>query len=251
VTRVRREGVELCLEDTGRPGAPPLVLIHGLGDDHRLWERMRPYLAVEVRLLAYDLRGHGASTAPTCPEAYTMAEFVADLLAVLDAGRVDRALLVGFSLGGAVALHFALAHPDRVAAIAAINANAAARDPDEESTLAGATDGGSEARALLPDPERRFAERLLTRLSDGARMAATIGRRASIAARAHEIAVPVWLIASDRDPGFARRSANLLERLRHGHRVVVPGAGHAIMIDQPAALAAALGDFVARSWPAG
>jgi pimeloyl-ACP methyl ester carboxylesterase len=59
--------------------------------------------------------------------------------------------------------------------------------------------------------------------------------------------MPVWLVASDRDPGFAARSEVLLQHLRHGRRLMITGAGHAVMRDQPAQLAAAIAEFAASA----
>jgi len=246
---VQRGDVALRLEIAGDPGGPPVVLLHGLGDDRRLWDRMRAFLPESLRLIAYDLRGHGESSAPAEPAAYSMEAFLDDTRAVLDEAGIDRGLLVGFSLGGAIALNFALAHPARVAGVAAINANAAARDPREQAAIVAAAGGAGGASALPGDRERRFVERLVARLSEGARLASVIGRTASIVERADEIEVPVWLIASDRDPGFARRSEALLRRLRRGHRLVVEGAGHAVMLDRPEDLARTIAAFAAAAWP--
>jgi 2-succinyl-6-hydroxy-2,4-cyclohexadiene-1-carboxylate synthase len=248
VARIERDGVALAYEVTGAAslGRRCLVFIHGLGDSVRLWDETLALLPSPTAL-AVDLRGHGASGVPLAPEAYSMAHFVADLEAVLNQAGVDAALLVGFSLGGAVALHFGLAHPDRVAGILAINANAAARDPEEESELERAAAGGSSGTALRSERERRWAAKLVERLAPGPRLASAAGRSASVLPRAGEFAMPVWLIASDRDPGFVARSEVLLRHLRHGRRRVIAGAGHAVMRDQPAQLAAAIAEFAASA----
>jgi len=247
VAMIDHGGVRLAYEVAGCGAATPLVLIHGLGDSRRLWDRLARDLASDRRIVSYDLRGHGESDVPPDPSAYSMPIFVADLRALLDELALDRALLVGFSLGGAVALHFALAHPDRVAGLAVLNANAAARDPAEEAAMERAQAGGEAGAALMKEQERRWATRLLERLPAGARLASSVGRGASIVDRAAQLSMPVWLIASDRDPGFVERSAALLSRLPAGERVVIEGAGHAIMIDQPGALGGVLRRFVAAN----
>jgi 2-succinyl-6-hydroxy-2,4-cyclohexadiene-1-carboxylate synthase len=240
---VQHDRVKLVYELTGPEAGIPLVLIHGLGDRRELWSGIVPSLSTEQRVLTYDLRGHGESDVPADPAAYSMSIFVADLQALLDGLGIARARLAGFSLGGAVAVHFALAHPERTVALAMINANAAARDPGEEAAMERAAAGGKPAKALMPDQERRWVDRLLERLPEGARLAAAVGRAASIVDRAASLQMPVWLVASDRDPGFARRSAALLPLLPRGRRVVIEGAGHAVMLDQPAALVDVLREF--------
>jgi pimeloyl-ACP methyl ester carboxylesterase len=240
---LQHDDVRLAYEVVGPENATPLVLIHGLGDRRELWNGIVPSLAGAQRILTYDLRGHGESDVPADPAAYSMPIFVDDLRALLDSLGVGRARLAGFSLGGAVAVHFALAHPERTVALAMINANAAARDPGEEAAMERSAAGGRPGMALMPEQERRWVDRLLERLPEGARLASVVGRGASIVERAARLSMPVWLVASDRDPGFARRSAALLPLLPLGHRVVIEGAGHAVMLDQPAALVDVLREF--------
>jgi 3-oxoadipate enol-lactonase len=96
-----------------RHGAgPPLLLIHGLGYARWGWEPILPGLAERFDVLLFDNRGIGESDAP--PGPYTAAEMAADALLVLDGAGVERAHVVGTSLGGMVAQELALAAPERV-----------------------------------------------------------------------------------------------------------------------------------------
>ena len=95
---------------------PDLVLIHGLAANVAFWYlAVVPALIGEFRVTAYDLRGHGYSDTP--PSGYTSADMAVDLDALLDHLGVERAHVVGHSFGGAVALHYAALHPDRVASL--------------------------------------------------------------------------------------------------------------------------------------
>ncbi len=96
---------------TGEPAATPLVLLHGGAVDHRMWS---PQLAAfdERRLVVPDARGHGGSSDATTP--YRLAD---DVVALLDALEIDRAVLAGVSMGGGTAVDVALEHPDRCAAL--------------------------------------------------------------------------------------------------------------------------------------
>jgi pimeloyl-ACP methyl ester carboxylesterase len=243
---VDRQGVRIAYEAVGGGPGNPVVLIHGLGDQRRIWDPIAPGLSPLRRVVTYDLRGHGESDVPRDPTAYSLPIFLDDLLGLLDALSVERAVLVGFSLGGAVALNFALEYPQRTAAVVALNANAAARAPAEVAAMAAAHASGGSAGELLAERERRWAERLLARLDEGPRLAAQVGQNCSIVARAGELVLPVWLIASDRDPGFARRSQELLPALPDGVRAVIGDAGHAAMRDQPQALLDLLRRFLAN-----
>jgi 3-oxoadipate enol-lactonase len=114
-------GVRLAVCQSGPPDGNAVVLLHGI-------TMTRDYVLMGsteleengYRVIAYDARGHGRSTAPADPTAYGYDELLADLLAVLDAFEVDRAVLVGSSMGCHTAIRLALDHPDRVAAITAI-----------------------------------------------------------------------------------------------------------------------------------
>lgn len=108
---VRWDGAAL---DGSEDGGPPLVYLNSLGSDLRIWDGVVARLPGRPHL-RHDLRGHGLSDAPAGP--YTIAAMADDLLGLLDAVGVARAVLVGVSVGGQVALRAALARPDRVAAL--------------------------------------------------------------------------------------------------------------------------------------
>jgi 3-oxoadipate enol-lactonase len=91
---------------------PPLLLIHGLGYERHGWGPLPALLAEDFRVLLFDNRGIGESDAP--PGPYTTASMAADALGVLDAAGVERAHVVGTSLGGMVAQELVLAAPERV-----------------------------------------------------------------------------------------------------------------------------------------
>jgi pimeloyl-ACP methyl ester carboxylesterase len=98
---------------------PALVLVHGIGEDHRAWRRALPSLVLGRRVILVDLRGHGNSSIGD--EAGTLQQFGDDLDRVLGALGVERAAVAGFSFGGLVAARCAIDHPDRIAALAMIS----------------------------------------------------------------------------------------------------------------------------------
>lgn len=113
---------------------PPLVLIHGLTGNLAVWHfTLVPRLRHEYTMLTYDLRGHGRSDMPATH--YTTADMADDLLGLMDHLGIDKAHLLGHSLGADIALHLAMTNPDRVDKIVAIEAGLAAlvelrKDPD-------------------------------------------------------------------------------------------------------------------------
>ncbi len=96
------------------PGRGPAVVgIHGLTSNHTVWYPIADALGGSHRLIAYDLRGRGDSDKP--PTGYSLAHHAADLLGLLDRFGLDRAILMGHSLGAHIGVRFATLHPERVA----------------------------------------------------------------------------------------------------------------------------------------
>jgi 3-oxoadipate enol-lactonase len=113
---LKANGVNLNVAVSGPEGGVAVVLAHSLGTDHRVWDGLLPHLPASVRAIRYDLRGHGVSDAP--PALYSIADHVADLVAILDGlGVAAPVVIVGLSIGGMIALAFAAAHAGRTRAI--------------------------------------------------------------------------------------------------------------------------------------
>jgi pimeloyl-ACP methyl ester carboxylesterase len=114
VARIPADGVTLAVHEwPGRGRAPRTVVgIHGLTANHRCWMSMAETLAPDDRLVAYDLRGRGDSDKPE--SGYSLAAHARDLGALLDRLELRRVVLMGHSLGAAIALRFAVDHPARV-----------------------------------------------------------------------------------------------------------------------------------------
>lgn len=125
-TTVRVDGGEVWADDTGGDGLP-MVLVHpGVGDS-TIWDPVIASLTGRQRLIRYDARGYGRSPAPVT--SYSAA---ADLAAVLDHFGLDRAVLVGSSMGGAASLNLTLDAPERVAGLALFVPGVSGYDLDEE-----------------------------------------------------------------------------------------------------------------------
>jgi pimeloyl-ACP methyl ester carboxylesterase len=120
-------GVTLSGDETGE--GRPVVLLHGLTATRRyVVMGSRALERSGHRVIAYDARGHGKSSPAPTPDAYTYDDLAADLLAVLDDRGIERAVLAGASMGAHTLLNFALAHPDRTAALVAMTP---AYDPED------------------------------------------------------------------------------------------------------------------------
>ena len=114
---------------TGDPDGAPLVFANSLGTDFRIWDRVLPLLPPGLRVLRYDMRGHGLSDAPAGD--YFMGDLVADAAALMQATGFRDAAFVGLSIGGVVAQGLAAERPDLVKL--AVLSNTAAKIGTEES----------------------------------------------------------------------------------------------------------------------
>jgi 3-oxoadipate enol-lactonase len=112
VRYVSVRGIRLCVEVTGNPAGPPLVLIHALGTDKSSWDAIAPAFAGTHYVYAADMRGFGDSDRPG---QYSFQDMRDDVLGLLDAIGADRADIVGHSMGATVAWLVAEAQPERVA----------------------------------------------------------------------------------------------------------------------------------------
>src|SRR5947199_5799988 len=134
-TMIERDGVRLAVQDDG--DGVPVVLLHGLTATRRyVVMGSRALERSGHRVVAYDARGHGRSSPAPDPGAYGYDELAADLAATLDALAIERAVLVGASMGGHTLLRYALDHPDRVAALAVITPGHDPATADDPARLA-------------------------------------------------------------------------------------------------------------------
>jgi 3-oxoadipate enol-lactonase len=108
---VAADGIRLAYEASGRPGAPPMVLLHALGERGADWAPVTARFAERFRVFALDLRGHGGSD---WPGTYSFQLMCDDVLGVLDQLGLGQVTLVGHSMGGAVAYLVAMQRPERV-----------------------------------------------------------------------------------------------------------------------------------------
>ena len=143
----------LAYIDTGNPAGPAVVLVHGYTDNARDWVPMLPYLSKRFRLILVDLRGHGESRKPEC--CYTRIDFAYDIKLLLDALSIQKADIVGHSLGSIVAQTFAEFWPERTNRVVLI-ASTGGRPPG--STAPPQFDFAAEIRKLKEpiDPDSPF-----------------------------------------------------------------------------------------------
>lgn len=224
------DGVRLRYAEAG--SGQPLVLLHPLCDALESWWDigLAGRLARTCRVIAIDARGHGGSDKPRESARYTLEHRVADVLAVLDAARVDRAHVVGYSMGGWIALGVASSAPTRLRSLVVGGAHPYAQDL---TPLRRALDGGMErwcavlerSVGVLPATWRaRAARNDLAALSAGLADDRTDQSNALAEALA-DVALPIRWVVGERDPTreAVSRAAAAIPR---GHLVVVPASDH-------------------------
>ncbi len=249
----------------GPPGAPPLLLIHGFTASSASFLSNIRGLRQHFTVVTTDLLGHGLSEAPEDPALYTPEATVARLSALIDHLGHNDVLLCGHSLGGAVALRFALDVPHKVAGLVVINSNSAAGTPEwrenvQPGLLAMAArvreegTGFLKGSRLYPASSSRLpadARELLTADFESLTPAGVAGTAESLVAgvnaweRLPELAVPTLIVIGDRDADFVASAPEFLERLpaRQTRWVTLEGAGHAANLESPEEFNAALVGF--------
>jgi 3-oxoadipate enol-lactonase len=141
---VDSDGASLAYSIEGVPNAPVLMLAHSLGTDARLWDAQIPDLASRYRVLRYDSRGHGGSTA--AQGDYTLARLGRDALQLIDALGMETVSFCGISLGGMVGQWLASHAPDRLASLALCNTSAYMGPPESwDARIAAVRAGGMAA----------------------------------------------------------------------------------------------------------
>ena len=243
-----------------------VVLLHGLGSSMRDWGSQIARLSTQYRVVSIDLRGHGRSSRPRGP--YRMADFAADIAAILAHLGVDSAHICGISLGGMVAFQLAADFPERVRTLAIINSGPAfpGRTLKGRLTLlsrfAVIRMKGLPALApiiagrLFPKPEQELHRRtFIQRFAENDRSAYEHTMRAigkfDVSDRLDRIRCPVLVLASDRDYTPVAAKEAYVSRLADARLVVIRDSGHASPIDQPEQVNDALMEFWRRDqWAA-
>ncbi len=230
---------------------PALVLLHGFTNSGASWAPVISGLRERYRALAPDIRGH-ASAGNARP--VTLEAVIEDVAALTDGPFA----LAGYSQGGRIALHVALAHPERVSRLVLIGASPGLADADErerrrlaDARLAAEIEGQTiEAFAVrwartpvLADlPAALVAGAHADRLrSTPEGLAAALrglgtGSLPSLWERLGELRMPVRLIVGERDAKFTALAHEMARRIPQSHVTVVPDAGHAVHLERPDAV---------------
>lgn len=263
------DGVALNVEVQGQ--GPALLLLHGFTGAATSWARVRPALNEHYTTIAVDMLGHGTSDAPTDPARYRMAQCSADLAEVLTQLAVPHAVVLGYSMGGRVALHFALKHPTRVRALIlesaspglAEAAERAARTANDEALAQRIEQEGVEAfvaawerlplfatQARLPEAVQNElrAQRLRNQpqgLANSLRGLGT-GVQPSLWAELSTLTTPTLVLAGELDTKFTTLAVAMARALTHAHLRLLPNAGHTLHLETPSTFVQAVVEFLQK-----
>jgi 3-oxoadipate enol-lactonase len=254
---IERDGTRIYFMDQG--DGPACLLIHGHTLDHRVWDAVAPpLLAAGRRLIRPDLRGHGSSAVPSC--GYHWSHHAADMARVMDETDASPVLVVGFSLGGGVALELALTMPERVKELVLIapvmpdrpfeadfmdNLREVARTVRSEGVRAAMAGPWAQSplfAASMNKPGVRRKLEAIVRDFPGAEYLATerdrVDREWKLPDRLGEIAVPTHVMVGELEmSGFRAFADEAASGIPGATLDVIEGCGHLLPLEAPEKIA--------------
>ncbi|MEZ4501899.1 MAG: alpha/beta fold hydrolase [Dehalococcoidia bacterium] len=219
------EGIRIRYEERGE--GRPIVLAHGFGVALEMWMPQVLALSKEHRLIIWDARGHGGSSAPEDPESYSMPALAQDLRGLLEAiGAVEGAVIGGMSFGGQIALQYAIDHPSDVHALVLSDSVTRGDDAPGDPKL--------QARAwgIEGDPGLEGAMRAM-------------GTRPDLTPRLGELTMPTLLLVGELDERIVAGVPRMADGLPKRRVVYLAGCVHGTSGQRPAAWNQAVLDFLA------
>ena len=271
------DGTSLAFEDTG--SGTPVVFVHEFAGDLRSWEPQVRHLSRRYRCITYNARGFPPSGVPDDTGAYSQNRARDDILAVLDGLGVERAHVVGLSMGGFATLHFGLAYPDRARSIVVAGVGYGAEPAQQERFRSEADNiteflrtrgmaAFAETYALGPtrvqlqnkDPRGwgEFADMLAEHSAAGSAhtQQGVQKQRPSVfdlSDAMKELTVPTLVVTGDEDWPCLVPSVFMKRTIPSAGLLVVPNTGHTVNLEEPAAFNSAVADFFAQvdagRWP--
>jgi pimeloyl-ACP methyl ester carboxylesterase len=261
------DGIKLYYEEVG--GGIPIVFVHEFAGDYRSYEMQMRHFGQRYRCIAYNARGYPPSDVPEDGERYSQERARDDIRAVLDALKIDKAHIVGLSMGGFATLHFGFTYPDRARSLVvagcgygaapdkraqfAEEAEAAAKQ-FEAQTMAKAAEGyalgPTRVQFQNKDPRgwREFADQLKEHSTEGAArtMRGVQKRRPSLfdlVEQIKTITAPTLVMTGDEDWPCLEPGLLMKRTISTAALVVMPNAGHTINLENPVAFNQHLDEF--------
>ena len=264
------DGVRLYYEETG--DGVPIVFVHEFAGDHRSWEPQMRYFARRYRCITYSARGYTPSDVPPTPDSYGYERFRDDIRAVMAGAGIERAHVVGLSMGAFATLHFGLDYPEQALSLVAAGVGYGAEKTREaefrqgaELAARGFETRGSSAFAEVygvaaarvqfeaKDPRgwREFVDQLAEHspLGSANTMRGVQARRPSLydlEEQFRQLALPTLIVAGDEDDNSLQPSLFLKLTILACGLLVLPKTGHTINLEEPDLFNRAIADFLAQ-----
>jgi pimeloyl-ACP methyl ester carboxylesterase len=262
------DGIKLYYEETG--SGLPIVFVHEFAGDYRSYEAQVRYFSRAYRCITFNARGYPPSDVPEDVERYSQDRARDDIRAVLDALKIDKAHIVGLSMGGFATLHFGFTYPQRTLSLVVagcgygaspdkrqkfVEESEAAAKRFEELTMAKAAEGYALAPSRVQlqnkDPRgwREFADQLAQHSTKGSAltMRGVQKRRPSLfdlTDRIKTIKAPTLIMSGDEDFACLAPGLMLKQTILSSALVVIPNTGHTINLEEPALFNSVISDFL-------
>ena len=257
---ITNNGIEIHYEISGNPHGPWITLSHSLACNLHMWDEQMAVLTKKFKVLRFDTRGHGQSTAP--PGDYTLEQMADDVKGLLDALGITRTHWVGLSMGGMIGQTFALKYPGVFQSL--VLADTTSRRPPNAEQMWGERVAAARANGMpgvldstlarwFTEPYRnarkdvmaRIGEQILSTPVDGFAGACAAIAKVNTLDRLKEIQCPAFIIVGEHDHGTPPAMARAIhENLPGSALLVIPSAAHLSNVEQPTAFNQALIEFL-------
>jgi len=258
--KAKANGIDVYYEIHGKEGAPWLTLSHSLACSVRMWDEQIASFKDRYRILAYDTRGHGQSSAPAGD--YTLEQLADDLKGLLDHLQISKTHYCGLSMGGMIGQTFALKYPGILQTL--VLADTSSRIPPEvgpvwEERIKVAQTQGMQAlvqptlerwftapyRSAHPETMQRVGKLIADTPVPGYVGCCRAIPKLNLTARLKEIKVPIQIIVGADDQGTPVAMSQAIHDNAPGSRLdILPNAAHLSNIEQPQAFDRALAEFL-------
>jgi 3-oxoadipate enol-lactonase len=260
--KITTNGIDIHYEITGNDQGPWITLSHSLACDLHMWDDQMATLTKQFKVLRFDTRGHGLSSAP--PGDYTLEQMADDVKGLFDALGIQQTHWVGLSMGGMIGQTFALKYPGVFQSL--VLADTTSRRPPNAEQMWGERVSMARAKGMpgvldstlarwFTEPYRnarkdvmaRIGEQILSTPVDGFAGACAAIAKVNTLDRLKEIACPVFIIVGEHDHGTPPDMARAIhENLPGSELLVIPSAAHLSNVEQAQVFNRALMGFVQR-----
>jgi pimeloyl-ACP methyl ester carboxylesterase len=270
-------GVKLYYEETG--AGVPVVFVHEFAADHRSWEMQMRHFGQRYRCITFSARGYPPSDVPEKPESYSQNRATDDILAVMDHLKIQKAHVVGLSMGGFATLHFGFRHPTRALSLVVAGVGYGA-EKEQQAKFKGEVEGV--AKSLLSDGMEKFAGKYAygpTRVQfenkdprGFAQFKTELGEHSALGSantqvgvqgqrpslydlldKMRAMTVPTLVLTGDEDWPCLAPSVLMKREIPSAALAVMPNCGHTINLEDPDLFNQIVGDFIvqvdAGRWP--